>query len=136
MYVLDASFIISAVLATQPLHNESKNFLDKIKRDNLLVFESEIVLPEIASALTRITNQHEEAIQFRREFRNIPNFYFISIDSYLSNIAVGYSAKLKLKGADSIYVALAYERGATLVTLDKQQYNKAKDFINVIYLGR
>ena len=47
------------------------------------------------------------------------------VDGIVGSAAASLAAKLALRGADAVYVALACELGEPLVTLDKEQIERA-----------
>lgn len=61
--------------------------------------------------------------------RNLPNFSFIPVDSKLSNLASWIICKTALESSDALYVALAFDYNLELITLDKEQLEKAKILI-------
>jgi predicted nucleic acid-binding protein len=131
MYCIDASVIVNAHLPKEPYSFKSKAFLDLIKQENAKVFLPEIIIPEIASALKRATENPELAYQFAISLRDIPNFSLVPVDSHLANLAASIVSKTGLKGADAIYVALALDYNLELITLDKDQLERSKGIIKV-----
>jgi predicted nucleic acid-binding protein len=55
----------------------------------------------------------------------------VPVDSKLANLASWMIYKTGLRGADAIYVALAYDYNLELITLDKEQLEKGKKLIKV-----
>jgi predicted nucleic acid-binding protein len=132
MKVFDASVIVSSFLEKEKFHKEAKLVLDQAISTGETIILPEIVLPEVASAIARGIGNSAHAIDFCKELRKIPNFIFVPIDELLSEIAVEIASKYFLRGADAIYVALAYRYNAELITLDKEQMVKASKIIKVI----
>jgi predicted nucleic acid-binding protein len=64
--------------------------------------------------------------------RNLPNFIFVPIDQSISEISVEIASNYFLRGADSIYVAVAYKYNGALATLDKKQKEGASKIVKVI----
>ncbi|MBU4481622.1 PIN domain-containing protein [Candidatus Parcubacteria bacterium] len=91
-----------------------------------------IAFPEIASAIARGTKNPQDALAFCRELRKLPSFVFISIDETISQLSVEIASKYFLKGADSIYVAIALKYGISLATLDKDQEKKGSKIVNIV----
>ena len=136
MKVLDASLIASSFLEKEKWHKEAKLFLERLISRGETIILPELILPEVASAISRGTKNPDYAIGFCKELRRLPNFIFVPVDESLSDIAVEIASKYFLKGADSIYVALAYRYNAELVTLDQKQSDKASKLVKVVLIQK
>ncbi len=90
------------------------------------MFVPEIVLPAIASGLTRATGHASLAQDFIDALRATPNFSFVPVDHRLSMRAVSVMLNTRLKGADARDVALALEYSLPLATLDREQLRSGK----------
>lgn len=132
MYCLDASVITNSFIEKEEHHQYSKELLSKIKRENIIVILPEITIPEVASAIARETKDSTLALEFTQSLRMIENFVFIPVDKEISNLASKIAAERKLKGSDSIYIAVAYTTKAKLITLDEDQKEKSKDLIQAL----
>ncbi len=132
MYCLDASVITNSFIEKEEHHKYSKNLLSKIKKENLLVVLPEIAIPEIASSIARETQDSNIALEFTQSLRAVENFVFIAVDEKISNLSAKIAAERRIKGSDSIYVAVAYATKAKLITLDEEQKEKSKDLIQAL----
>ncbi len=132
MYCLDASVVANSFIEKEQFHESSKRLIDKIKREKLSVILPELVLPEVASAISRGLGDSKKALAFVDALRDVPNFTFIPIDDEISNLASKFAAKNKLRGCDSIYVAVAYLFNVRLITLDNQQKERAAGIVEVL----
>lgn len=99
--------------------------MEKIKKERIRVVEPEIVLPEIASAIARGTDDPKKALDFIKEIALLPNFIFIPVDRELTDLASKFAAEYRLRGCDSIYVATASVFNVKLISLDDEQRKKA-----------
>lgn len=131
MYCLDASVITNSVIEKEKHHEFSKKLMDKIEEKKNLVIVPEIVLPEVASAIARGTDDERKALNFVDRLMKLPNFVFIPVDRELSLIASELAAKHRLRGADSIYVAITRLFRFRLITLDREQRERAYKIIKV-----
>ena len=129
MYCIDASVILSAIRPKELFSDKSQAFLNSLKKDELKVFCPEIIIPEIASGLFRATKNAQASYDFSLAMRDLPNFSFVAVDARLADLAVWIIAETGLRGADAIYVALAYDYQLELITLDKEQLQKGKKII-------
>lgn len=111
-------------------HEASNQLVEKIKREGITVVLPEIVLPEVSSAIARGTDDSQLALEFVEDLRNIPNFVFIPIDSEISNLAAQFAAHYKIRGYDSVYMAISYIFGVKLITLDTEQIERSKKMIS------
>ncbi|MFQ6088646.1 MAG: type II toxin-antitoxin system VapC family toxin [Candidatus Methanofastidiosia archaeon] len=132
MYCLDASVLVNSFMKKEKHHKASKELRERMKKEGTSAILPEIVLPEVSSAIARGTDDPHLALEFVKNLRNIPNFIFIPIDSEISNLATKFAAERKLKGVDSVYVAISYIFNVKLITLDKEQKEKSKDLIDVL----
>jgi predicted nucleic acid-binding protein len=109
MIVVDASVIVSNYLENDKFHQQAKKFFARLIKNKEIILLPEIVFPEIASAISRGTENPQYALDFCRELRRLFNFIFIPIDESISNLSVEIASKYFLKGADAIYVAVVYK---------------------------
>lgn len=131
MYCLDASVITNSVIEKEEHHEFSKKLLDKIEEEKILVIVPEIILPEIASAIARGTDDEKKALDFVNKLVEFPNFIFIPVDRELALLSSDIAAKYRLRGSDSIYVSICKLFELKLITLDKEQKERAIKVIEV-----
>lgn len=131
MYCVDASVIISAQLPHERHYTRSRDFLEQLAIKEMRIFLPEILIPEITSGLFRVTGNRDFVSDYTASLRAIPNFSFIPIDSHLADLASWIILKTGLKGADSLYTAVAFYFGLTLITLDRAQLQKSNVIVNV-----
>ncbi len=129
MYCIDASVILSAIRPKELPSAKSQDFLNSLKQEGLKIFCPEIIIPEIASGLFRATKDAQVSHDFSLAIRDLPNFSFVAVDSRLADLAVWIITETGLRGADAIYVALAYDYQLELITLDKEQLQKGRKII-------
>jgi len=131
MYCIDASVLVNSFIEGEEGGKHSRLFMNQVRVEPLVVILPELALPEVASAISRGTGKASSAIEFTEALREVPNFTFVPIDKEISDKAVEFAAKNGVRGADSIYVAVADIFGLVLVTRDKQQIERCKDLIVV-----
>ena len=132
MYCIDASVITNSFIEKEEHHKYSKKLLLRIKENNTLVILPEILIPEVASAISRGMGDGRAALKFTDTLRRIPNIIFIPVGSDISNLAAKLAAEKKLRGVDSVYVAVAAVFNIKLITLDEQQKDKSKSLVEVL----
>jgi predicted nucleic acid-binding protein len=121
MYVIDASVHVADARPREPHHAEARALLSQIAEQNRQVYLPEIVLAEIAAAISRGTGQTDLARRLTTSLRRVPNFHFVPVDQELGDRAADIAAKYQIPGCDAVYVALTQQLGAVLITLDHQQ---------------
>jgi len=119
------------VIEKEEHHEFSKKLMDKIEEKKSLVILPEIVLPEVASAIARGTEDENKALNFVDKLMELSNFVFIPVDRELSVFASEIAARYGLRGCDSIYVAVTQLFGSKLITLDKEQKERASKIVEV-----
>ncbi len=131
MYCLDASVLTNSEIKSERFHDHSRKLMDIIKERGITIVVPEIVLPEISSAISRGTDNNEKALEFVKVLKQIPNIVFVPIDRELADEASRLAADYRLRGCDAIYVAVASMFGTKLISLDKQQTERAAKCIEV-----
>lgn len=121
MYVADASVLVADARPQEPTHGEARTLLATLAADDQPVFLPIIVLAEVAAAIARGTGQPDQALRLIAALRQVPIFRFMPVDDDLGNLASDIAARHQIRGCDAVYVALAQQLDATLVTLDRQQ---------------
>ena len=56
--------------------------------------------------------------------QRVSHFEFVPVSVDLGRLAAALASDYRIRGCDAIYVALARERGARLITLDRQQRDR------------
>ena len=125
MYVVDASVHVADMRPSEPHHPEARAFLDQVRSDHDSAYGPIIVLAEVAAGVSRGTGQPGLARRLTDLLRRVPNFTFVSVDEVLGQQAAEIAAVYQIRGCDSVYVALAQQLGATLITLDSEQRQRA-----------
>jgi predicted nucleic acid-binding protein len=121
VYVIDASVHVADARPQEPKHREARALLACVAAEGLPVYLPEIVLAEVAAAISRGTGRAEVAQRLAATLRRVPHFAYVAVDAALGDLAAQISARYQIRGCDAVYVALALERNATLITLDQQQ---------------
>lgn len=131
MAVVDASVILASVLPSDPNHVASKKWLDTLIQAGDQFTIPVILLSEVSAPLSRAYNQPQQAKKLVQSLINAPFANLVTITIPLANRAAVIAADYKIRGCDSIYVALAEAIGEELITLDKQQRDRASNLIQV-----
>lgn len=129
MTVVDASVWVSRLVAQDVNHQVSRQWLETQMAQGQRLIAPVLLLAEIAGAIARRTGSSELARQAIDQILQIPNFHIVTIDYELGQTATKLAAELYLRGADAIYVALAYRLGVPLVSWDAEQLERASKLI-------
>lgn len=121
MYVIDASVHVADIRPGEPHHAEARAFLRRVAVEGQPVYLPVIVLPEVAAAISRGTGEPALARGLVAVLQRIPHFEFVPISADLGRLAAALASDHRIRGCDAVYVALALEREARLITLDQQQ---------------
>jgi predicted nucleic acid-binding protein len=121
MYVIDASVHVADMSLQEPHHAEAQALMSRVVAEGWTVYLPMIVLPEIASAISRGTGRPALGQRLVTTLKRVPYFELIPVDEALGQLAAELAAEYRIRGCDAVYVPLAQQREATLITLDRQQ---------------
>lgn len=121
MFVVDASVHIADMRPSELHHPAARAFMDTVRQSGMPIYGPIIVLAEIAGGLARGTGRADLARREIRLLQRLPNFVFVPVDEALGRLAAETAAAYQIRGCDALYVALAQQLDATLVTLDAEQ---------------
>jgi len=107
----------------------SRSWLEQGAADQVLVAPS-LLLPEVASAVSRATGRPLLARRAVRLLTRLPALRIVAVDAELAEAAARLAGDQRLRGADSVYVALAKQLSLALVTWDLEQANRASEVIH------
>ena len=129
MAVVDASVIVSALIPYDPNHSASQQWLNSIVGNPATVSAPTIILAEVASALTRGHANPQLATQIMNTLLGSKLITLVPVTTKLAESAAMVASQYKIRGCDAIYVALAQMLNEELITLDKQQRERAKSVV-------
>ena len=125
--IVDASVWIASVLDKDLRHEVSLAFMHRFVMERQIATVPLLVWAEIAGAVARRTGDTDrgmkvaELIAAKNWVRGVP------LDASLASESMRLSAKLRLRGADAVYVALAAICREPLITLDAEMLERARD---------
>lgn len=130
MYCIDASVLIAVFDETDTFHETSLKLFELIIQTDVNVIIPAFALVEIAGALSRKGYKIDDITNYLNYLRICKNIEFILLDNDLYESAISIALRLKIKGGDSIYIAISSFFNLTLVTYDNQQRERGKEIIN------
>ncbi len=129
MAVVDASVLISALISTDPHHQASKAWFDNVVHGGKHFSAPTIMLGEVAAAFSRGHGQPTLAIQIVQMLTAASYANLVPVSLPLAKRSAEIAAQHKIRGCDAVYVALAEALNEELISLDKQQRERAKAII-------
>jgi len=122
---IDASVFVSAVRLEETHYAVSRRFLERTQAEAVAVLCPTLVLPECAAAIVRPTGDVALAEELVTLIASFPALRLMSLDSPLAQRAAQIAIAHRLRGADSIYVAVAEVFSATLITWDAEMAQRS-----------
>jgi predicted nucleic acid-binding protein len=133
LFTIDASVYLSANNPREPDHGASRQFLEEVQRVRQPMVAPTLLLPELAAAARRATGDEVLARDFCRAVAGTPELLLVPLDGRLALEVADLAASLALRGSDAVYVTVAARFGSTLVTLDREQRQRAEPACLVRY---
>ncbi len=131
MVVVDASVWVSRFVAGDVHHTVCARWLGERVSQGQPIVAPAIVLMEVAGAVSIQTGKFGLAHQAVEGMLQLSLLRLVALDASFAEIAARLAADLMLRGADAAYVAVAYQLGIPLVTLDSEQRKRAGRSIKV-----
>lgn len=131
MYTVDASVWVNAFDQREPGHLVSHQFLDLLRAQSLPVIVPNLVLVEVAGAISRTRRAPAQAQAFVIALGRLPHVTIRALDEALTIRALTVAAQHGLRGADAVYAAVALEAGSALVTLDNEHLTRLSTLLTV-----
>ncbi len=123
-YTIDASVFVNAFNPHEEGHAESLATLTAIQERGDPVIVPTLLLPEIAAAVARASDDSDGAFSYATVTAGLPNLTLVTLTPTMARQAAELAAAHRLRGADSIYVAVARRYGTTLVSRDNEQRSR------------
>jgi predicted nucleic acid-binding protein len=133
--VVDASLWVARLVAEDVFYDPVKTWmLTRLEQEDQFLAPS-LLLAEIGGAISRRTTP-SLALKAIEQLQNLPGLQLVEMDDLLLQEAAHLAAQLGLRGADSIYVALAARLDLPLMTLDGDQKERASQRIKVLEISK
>jgi predicted nucleic acid-binding protein len=124
MYTVDASVWVNAFDQREPGHLVSRQFLEVVRDQALPIIVPNVMLVEVAGAISWTRHAPVQAQAFATALRRLPHVAVRVLDEGCALHALTLAAQHGLRGADAVYTAVAREAGSTLVTLDNEHLTR------------
>jgi predicted nucleic acid-binding protein len=133
---IDASIFVAAVRIGEEHHAVSRSFLHRIRAQAVNVFCPTLVLPECAAAIARPTGDSALAEEIVALIESFPRLRLVALELPLIRRAAQIAIAHRLRGADSIYVAVAEAFNTTLITLDAEMLERGPAVVPTVTPGQ
>ncbi len=130
--IVDASVVVSRLVLHDVHHEASRRWLARHVAGGGLVIAPALLLPEVAGAVARRTGKPRLARRAVEAVLRLPGLRLIPVDEALARTAARLAGRLRLRGADALYVATAADLGLALVTWDTEQRERAARLVEVL----
>lgn len=130
--VVDASVWVSSLLATDRNHMRASTWLNNHFMNNGLVIAPLLLVVETGAAVVRATQNTALAYNIVSQLHVLPAVRLAVLDQQLIADATDIAISYGIRGADSIYVALAAKLRLPLVTFDQEQLTRPASIITTI----
>jgi predicted nucleic acid-binding protein len=120
-YTVDASVFVNAFNPHEEGHAASLQILSTIQERGEPVIVPTLLVPEIAAAVARATDDDAGALQYAIATAALPHLTLVSLTPTVARQAADLAATHRLRGADAVYVAVARRYGTTMVSRDDEQ---------------
>jgi predicted nucleic acid-binding protein len=127
--VVDASVWVSRLIPSDVNYDASYLWMEQYKITKKLIVSPAILLIEVAAAISRQTGNSNLAKEAVAKLSDLSMIRIIPLDNTLIHLSVDIAAKLQLRAADAIYVAVAKQLSVPLVSWDKEQLRKASSLL-------
>lgn len=131
MYTVDASVWVNAFDQREPGHLASRQFLEIVRTQALPIIVPNLVLVEVAGAISRTRRTPAQAHAFALALSRLPHVTVRALDEVCTIQALNLAAQHGLRGADAVYATVANDAGSTLVTLDKEHLTRLVNLLTV-----
>jgi len=131
-YTIDASVFVSAVRLEEDHYTVSRKFLRQVQKGAMTMLCPTLVLAECAAAIARPTGDSALAEELIVLIENYPGLRLVSIDLPLARRAAQIATTYRLRGSDSIYVAVAEMFNATLITWDIEMQQRGSAVVQTL----
>lgn len=130
--VVDASVWVSRLIESDEFHVPVKNWMNSQREQDTTFISPSLLLAEVGGVISRVTGKSELGLKSIEQVEKLSDVRIVDMDKTLMDDASRIAAKYGLRGADSVYVAVASTLKIPLVTFDVHQREKASKIVDVI----
>lgn len=123
--VVDASVWVSRLVPQDQHHERCQKWLAAQRAAGVTLVSPSLLLPEVAGAISRRTGDAALADRAVQNLQALPGLRLIEMNQTVVQAAAQLAASCGMRGADSVYAAVAHQLNIPLATLDADQRSKA-----------
>jgi predicted nucleic acid-binding protein len=123
-FTIDASVFVNAFNPHEEGHAESLAVLTAIQELGDPVIVPTLLLPEIAAAVARASDDTDGALDYANATAGLSHLTLVVLTATMARQAAELAATHRLRGPDSLYVAVARRYGTTLISRDEEQRSR------------
>jgi predicted nucleic acid-binding protein len=131
LYTVDASVFVNAFNAGERGGEQSRRFLTAAQQGGATVVVPTLLVPEVGGAITRGRQDQALARLLSLDIAGLSMVNLVAVDRALSGEARDIAVEWRLRGADSVYAAVALRFNAVLVTRDREQQERLAEILTV-----
>ena len=128
-YTIDASVFVNAFSQDERGHPESVRLLRSIEDAGDPLIVPTLLLAEIASAISRTTNDNDVALIYARKTARLPHATLVPLSSAFAQRTATIAANHRLRASDAAYVAVADRYATTLISRDQEQLTRGSRIV-------
>jgi predicted nucleic acid-binding protein len=125
MFTLDASIIARSFDPADAAYAVCQELIDLLEQRAVPVIVPRLLLAEVAGVVRRLTRDPIRARLAVDVWRSYAHVQLVPLSDQLVDAAAELAADDALRGADAAYVAVALEHRCALVSLDREQRERA-----------
>lgn len=129
--VVDASIWVSRLVPQDEHHERCQKWLRQQRAAGVTLVSPSLLLPEVAGAISRRTGDSALAEQAVQNLQALPGLRLIEMNQTVVQAAAQLAASCSMRGADSIFAAIAQQLNIPLATLDLDQRTKAGKMVAI-----
>ncbi len=129
--VVDASIWISRLVPQDEHHKRCQEWLLQQRAAGVTLVSPSLLLPEVAGAISHRTGDTSLSERAVQSLQILPGLRLVEMNQGLIQAAAQLAATCGLRGADSVYVAVAHQLNIPLATLDVDQREKAEQIVEI-----
>lgn len=130
-YTVDASVFVNAFNPHEHGHAESLQWLTRTQEAGDPVIVPALLVPEIASAVVRASDDSAGALQYAKAAAALAHVTVVSLTPAMAHQAAELAANHRLRGADAVYLAVARRYGTTLISRDDEQRTRGAGIVTI-----
>lgn len=131
MVVVDASVYVAMHQAADRHHSRCLEWFERCLSHRIPLAAPYLLVAEASGAVRRLTGDQTQASLLAEKLLSTSVIELFALDERRARMAAAVSAEAGVRGADAVYLALAQELRAALVTMDRQQLERGSPVARV-----